>query len=188
MASLFSRLMAKTVDAQFRRDPTGRLVFVPFGPKNEAYFVDSKPDEEKIRAFVKMYRSFSSLLAVLIYPCAYVPGIILEDYGGVSPRPHRLAIAIGIPAFFWLVLVALAVMLWLVYRATVPELTSSLSEVSPDLISQLSVISPRPRSEQRVVLVCLFAGIALLALGIVGATSYSRGKPPCPPDSTSTSR
>ena len=58
MISLFSRTMDRAVDLQFRKDPGGRLVFLPFGPRKKAYFVDSKSDEEKIRAFVKMYRSF----------------------------------------------------------------------------------------------------------------------------------
>jgi len=188
MISLFSRTMDRAVDLQFRKDPSGRLVFLPFGPRKKAYFVDSKSDEEKIRAFVKMYRSFSALISIAIYPSVYVPGLILDGYAGLSPRQHRLVIALGVPALFWLVLVALVITLWVVYKATVPGLTSSLSELGPELKGQLSEISPRPRNEQRLALVCLFAGIALLALGIVGATSYSRGKQPCPPDSTSRKR
>src|SRR5437879_1265999 len=38
------------------KDRSGRLVFVLFGLKRECYFADSKSDEEKIRAFVRMYR------------------------------------------------------------------------------------------------------------------------------------
>jgi hypothetical protein len=188
MISLFSRTMDKAVDLQFRKDPSGRLVFLPFGPKKKAYFVDSKSDEEKIRAFVKMYRSFSTLISIVIYPSIYLPGLILDGYGGVSSRQHRLAIALGVPAIFWLTLVALVIMLWVVYRAMVPGLTASLSEVGPDLKGQLGEISPRPRHQRRLALACLFAGIVLLGLGIVVATSYSRSKPPCPPGGTSTSR
>jgi hypothetical protein len=188
MISLFSRMMDRAVDLQFRKDPSGRLVFLPFGPKKKAYFVDSKADEEKIRAFVKMYRSFSALISLLIYPSVYVPALILDDYAGLSPRQHRLAIAFGIPAIFWLVLVALVIMLWVVYKATVPGLTSSLSEVGPELKGQLSEISPRSRHQRRLALGCLLAGIVLLGLGVVGATSYSRSKLPCPPNSSSTSR
>lgn len=188
MISLFSRMMERAVDLQFRKDPSGRLVFFPFGPKKKAYFVDSKSDEEKIRAFVKMYRSFSAMISIVIYPSVYVPALILDGYAGLSPRQHRLVIALGVPALFWLVLLALVLLLWVIYKATVPGLTSSLSEVGPDLKDQLSEITPRSRHQRRVVLACLLAGIVLLGLGIVEATSYSRSKPPCPPNSTSTSR
>jgi hypothetical protein len=188
MISLFSRTMDKAVDLQFRKDPSGRLVFLPFGPKKKAYFVDSKSDEEKIRAFVKMYRSFSTLISFATYPSIYLPSLILDGYAGLSPRQHRLAIALGVPAIFWLTLVALVIMLWVVYRAMVPGLTASLSEVGPELKGQLSEISPRPRHQRRLALACLLAAIVLLGLGVFAATSYSRGKRVCPPDSTSTGR
>jgi len=184
MTSLFSRLIDKAVDLQFRKDPTGRLVFLPFGPRKKACFVDSKADEEKIRAFVKMYRSVSILISLLIYPSVYIPGMILDIYGGLSPWQHRLTITLGISLFFWLVLIALAIMLWVVYKATVPGLTASLTEVGPDLKGQLSELSPRSR---RPALVFLFAGIALLAVGVLVATRYSPSRP-CPPNATSTSR
>jgi hypothetical protein len=188
MISLFSRVINKAVDLQFRKDPSERLVFLPFGPKKKAYFVDSKSDEEKIRAFVKMYRSVSMLISLLIYPSVYIPGMILDIYGGLSPWQHRLTIALGISLFVWLVLVTLAIMLWVVYKATVPGLIASLSEVGPDLKGQLSEISPRPRNQQRVALACLLAGIVFLGLSAFGLWHYTGKKPPCPPNSTSTSR
>jgi hypothetical protein len=183
MISLFSRLINKAVDFQFRKDPGGRLVFLPFGPKKKAYFVDSKSDEDKIRAFVKMYRSVSMMISFLTYPSIYTPVIILED-AGLSPWQHRLTIVLGVSLFFWLILITQAIVVWVVYKAAVPGLTASLSEVAPDLKSQLSELSPRSR---RPALVFLFAGIALLAVGILVATRYSPARP-CPPNSTSTSR
>jgi hypothetical protein len=74
MISLFSRAMDYAVDAHFRKDPSGHLVFFPF--KGKAYFVDSKSDEEKIRAFVKMFRSAIMLISLLTYPSIAVPAFI----------------------------------------------------------------------------------------------------------------
>jgi hypothetical protein len=145
MISPFSKLMDYAVEAHFRKDRSGRLVFIPFGPKRKCYFVDSKSDEEKIRALVKMYRSATTLITFLTYPSLFVPGLILEDYAGLSPRGHRLAIAFGIPFFFWLVIIALQWMLWRLYKGAIPSLTSSLSEAGPDVRGQLREISPRPR-------------------------------------------
>jgi hypothetical protein len=144
MISPFSRIMDYAVDTQFRKDRSGRLVFVPLSLKRKCYFVDSKSDEEKIRAFVRMYRSAFQLISFLTYPSLIIPVLILEDYAGLTPRGHRMAIALGIPLFFWLILIALLWMQWSLYKGGIPSLTSSLVEVGPDLKGQLSAISQRP--------------------------------------------
>jgi hypothetical protein len=169
MISLFSRAMDYQIQGQFRKDPSGRLVFFPFTSKGKAYFIESKSDEEKIRSFVKLFRSAIALISFLIYPSLFVPAFILEDYAGLSPKQHRLAIALGIPLFFWLILGALAWMLWGVYKGAIPVLTASLSEVGPDLKRQLSEASP----SRLLALLCLFAGIILLGVGILVAWHYS---------------
>jgi len=100
MTSPFSRMMDRTVDANFRKDPSGRLVFLPSGPRGKGYFVDSKSDEEKIRALVKMYRSATTVITFLTSPSIFVPALILDDYAGMTPREHRLAIAFWGPFVF----------------------------------------------------------------------------------------
>jgi hypothetical protein len=168
MLSLVSHL----TDVQFRRDPSGRLVFIPFTRRGKCYFVDSKADEEKVRAFVKMYRIPNTVISLLLCPIVLIPGLILEDYGGLTPRAHRLTIALGISGFFWLSIVAFEVMLWVVYIATVPGLTASLSEVAPEIKAQLRAISPQHRGLRRGALVCLFAGLILLGLALVALTGH----------------
>ena len=109
-------LMNRVADAHFRTEPGGRLVFIPFTRRGKCYFVDSKADEEKVRAFVNMYRIPNTLISCLMTPMVMVPAMILEAYGGLTPRAHRLTIALGISGFFWLSFVALVLMLWVVYR------------------------------------------------------------------------
>jgi hypothetical protein len=170
MFSAFSKMMDHAVETHFRKDRSGRLVFIPFSLKRKCYFVDSKSDEEKIRALVKMFRSAIQLISFLTYPSLFVPLFILEDYAGLSPRGHRLAIVLGIPLFFWLVLIALAWMLWSLYKGAIPSLTSSLSEAGPEAMGQLREISPRPR---RLVLLVVAAGLLLLGLALFAfLTSY----------------
>jgi hypothetical protein len=170
MISLINRL----ADVHFKKEPSGRLVFIPFTRRGKCYFVDSKADEEKVRAFVNMYRIPNTLISLLMSPMVMVPGLILEDYGGLTPRAHRLTIALGVSGFFWLSFVALALMLWVVYKATVPGLTASLSEVAPEIKAQLSAISPQQRGLRRVALVCLLAGLILLGLALVALTGHSK--------------
>src|ERR1700722_9625202 len=101
MTSPFSRLMDRAVESHFRKDPSGRLVFIPFSLKKKCYFVDSQSDHEKLRAFIKMYRSAIGLISLLTSPSIYVAAFILDDFGGMSPRGHRLAISLGVPLFFY---------------------------------------------------------------------------------------
>jgi hypothetical protein len=169
--AMFS-LLNRVADANFRQEPSGRLVFIPFTRRGKCYFVDSKADEEKIRAFVNMYRIPNTVMSLLISPMVMIPGLILEDYGGLTPRAHRLTIALGISGFFWLSLVASALMLWFVYKTMVPGLTASLSEVSPEIRAQLIVISPQQRSLRRVAIVSLLAGLILLGLALVALTGH----------------
>src|SRR5258708_6734929 len=165
---MFSRIMDRAVDSQFRKDRNGRLVFIPFTLKGKCYFVDSKSDEEKLRGFVKLFRSTLALISWLSFPSIYIPGVILEDFAGLTPREHRLAIALGVPLFFWAILGALALMLWFVYKRTVPSVTASLSEAGPDVKSQLREISRRPgRVALGVSLACLGL-LILLMVGILG--------------------
>ena len=167
-------LMNRLADVHFRKEPSGRLVFIPFTRRGKCYFVDSKADEEKVRAFVSMYRIPNTLISVLMSPMVMVPGLILEDYGGLARRAHRLTIALEVSGFFWLSFVALALMLWVVYKAAVPGLTASLSEVAPEIKAQLSAISPQQRGLRRVALVCLLAGLILLGLALVALTGHHR--------------
>jgi hypothetical protein len=174
MLSLFSRMMDRAVDADFRKDPSGRLVFIPSGPKGKGYFVDSKSDEEKIRALVKMYRSATTVITFLTSPSIFVPALILDDYAGLTPREHRLAIAFGVPLFFWLVLVSLVWMLWSSYKAAIPSLTSSLGQIGPDVMGQLREIS-QPSRRVPLLVVTAFLVLIVLALFAFLAQFHSRG-------------
>jgi hypothetical protein len=167
-------LMTRVADAHFRKDSNGRLVFIPFTRRGKCFFVDSKADEEKVRAFVNMYRIPSTLISLLICPMVTIPALFLEDYGGLTPRAHRLTVALGVSGFFWLSFVALTLMLWVVYKTAVPGLTASLSEVAPETKAQLSAFSPEQRGRRRVALVCLLAGLILLGLALVTLTGHSR--------------
>ena len=170
MTSLMSRL----ADAHFKKEASGRLVFIPFTQRGKCYFVDSKSDAEKIRAFVSMYRIPSALISVLMTPIVMVPALVLEAYGHLNPRVHRLTVALGISAYFWLSLVALELMLWFVYRAMVPGLTASLSEVAPEIKAQLRTIPDQQRGRRRLILLCIVAGLILMGVALFLFTGYSK--------------
>jgi len=176
---MLSRIIDRAVDSQFRKDQSGRLVFIPFTLKGKCYFVDSKSDEEKLRGFVKLFRTTLTLISWLSFPSIYIPGLILDDFAGLTPRGHRLAIALGVPLFFWVILAALAFMLWFVYKTAVPNMTASLNEVGPEVKGQLREISRRPRRVALGVALACFGLLLLMIVGILG-WHHSHGKSGCP--------
>lgn len=160
-----SKLMDRAIETQFLKDSSERTVFVPFSLRRNCYFVD-EADQDKIRAFVRMYRSLFQIIALLSCPSVFVPALILEDFAGLSPRGHRLAIALGIPLFFWLVLGGLEWILWTLYKGAIPTLTSSLTEVEPEIKEQLRELSQQSR---RWPALSVVAGLLLITLGIFAA-------------------
>jgi hypothetical protein len=141
MISWFSRMMDYAVDAHFRKDRSGRLVFVPYSLK----------------------RTCVQMISILTTPSLIIPALILEDYAGLSPRGHRMTIALGISLFFWLVLIALLLLQWSLYKGAIPSLTASLIEVGPELKGQLRAISQRA---WRTPLLLAAAGLLLMVFAI----------------------
>lgn len=174
MVSLFSRVMDSVVEQHFRKDGSGRSVFLLLVRRGQGYFVDSPADEGKIRAFVKMYRSAAMLLILVGTLGFYAWGWNPMFHAGGNPLKNRLTALIGSSLVFMVIYVGSALLLWGIYKRTVGTLTSSLSEVAPGGVSQPSSGSPRPR---RVVLACLFAGLVLAASGVLVATRYKPARP-----------
>jgi hypothetical protein len=92
----------------------------------------------------------------------------------MTPREHRLAIAFGVPLFFWLVLVSLVWLFWSLYKAAIPSLTSSLSEVGPDVMGQLREIF-QPSRRLLLSVITAFLALIVLALFAFLAQYHSRG-------------
>jgi hypothetical protein len=153
MFSWFSKLIDRGVDAQFRKDSSGQLVFLPSFGAN-AYFVDSQSDQDKIRGFVKMYQSASMLMSWMstLISCIWITSI---------PLQVRMTHLVATGFAYMLVPIASILILWGVYKQTIPSLISSLREVGPDVKGQLTEIST---GRLRRVLLCLGAGLLLLGL------------------------
>jgi len=176
-----NKAIDRQVERQFRRDPNGRLIFLPVGSNGKAYFVDSKSDEEKIRAFVKMYRSASVLIYWLWYLTFYI------WLGTFNTNAHRWMTEAGIASSLLLLLLLSVWILWSLYKQTIQAFTTSLGEVGPDLKSQLSNISAPPRRLQGLALASLVAGIVVLAVAVLLATRRYSSNSACPPKCISTS-
>lgn len=157
-----SKMMEFAVDNHFRNDATGRLVFVPSTLKGKCYFVDSKSDEGKIRAYVRMFRSSVQFISFLVFPSIWIPGLFLDDYADIQPRDLRMGIAFGVPMFFLVILSAVIWFLWHSYKGGMPALTASLTEVAPEAKAQLRPLAQSRRPSVLVVAASAF----LMVLGL----------------------
>jgi hypothetical protein len=165
MISPFARLVDYAVAFHFKKDPSGRLVFLPLISKGQGYFVDSKSDEEKLRTFVKMYRSANLLLTLLCYLVILAPTSLGYNlYAGAIPMRTKLMTAVGTGLFWVLCYGASAWTLWNLYKKTIKNFTYQLAVVAPEIVGQVSEASSgrRRRALLVVFVVTIIIGLALL--------------------------
>jgi hypothetical protein len=165
MMSPFSRLIDLAIGSQFRKDPSGRTVFLPLISKRDGYFVDSKPDEDKIRSFVKMYRSAMLLVTLLGYITIYSVPTLMNAFARPSPLKGRLVIFAWVSLVSMLIFLAAVWILWSTYKVGIRSVTSSLPEAGPDVLSRLRDIA-RPR--RTIVFMLLGAGAILCGAALLG--------------------
>jgi len=165
MKSPLSSLIDLAVSSQFRKDPSGRTVFLPLISKRNGYFVDSKPDEDKVRSFVKMYRSAMLLLTLLGYITIYSVPTLMNAFARPSPLKGRLLIFAWVPSVSMLLFLAAVWILWSTYKEGIRSVTSSLPEAGPDVMSQLSDMA---RSTRTRVFMLLAAGAFLCGVALLG--------------------
>jgi hypothetical protein len=165
MMSPFSRLIDLAIRSHFRKDASGRTVFLPLISKRDGYFVDSKPDEDKIRWFVKLYRSAMLLVTLLGYITLYSVPTLMNAFARPSPLKSRLVIFAWVSSVSTLIFLAAVWILWSTYKEGIRSVTSSLPEAGPEVMSRLSDIV-RPR--RTIVFMSLAAGAILCGAALLG--------------------
>jgi hypothetical protein len=170
MPSPFSKFLDFAVDAHFRKDSSGRTVFLPLIINREAYLVESPSDEQKLRALVRLYRGASAALnlmwSLLNFIAVLAPGSISSYYGGAVPlRDKLIAVAwVAVPSLlFW---ATAAWIVWNLYKQAIKICTQALPQAAPEVFAQLTPVSHRP---QRVALVILGALFILVAIAVLVA-------------------
>lgn len=164
-------LVDYTLGFHFRKNSSGQLVFLPLISKGKAYFVESQADEEKLCAFVGMYRGANLLLTLLCYLAILAPTSLGYNlFAGAIPMHTKLMTAMGNGLFWLLCFGASAWMLWGSYKRGISKFTYAMTEVPSNAKGQIANASPGAR---RAALLCLFAGIVVLGIGLLIALQYS---------------
>ena len=170
MISPFDRLIDYAVAFHFKKDPSGRLVFLPLISKGQGYFVESKSDEEKLRAFVKMYRSANLLLTLLCYLVILAPTSLGYNlYAGAIPMRAKLMTAVGTGLFWVLCYGASAWTLWSLFKKTIGNFTDHLAVAGPGVVGQVSEAS----SGRRLALLIVFAATIIIGVALLVAVQHA---------------
>jgi len=150
-------LLDSIVDANFRSEPSGRVVIFPGGRRHRGYLVKSADEELKIRSFLKMFyfAQFS---------------ILLLGYFLASEWSRELSYALGRPSAFLfrtvcivlgIYFLVVAVPYWLLWRSYKKTFLSFVS------VEDEVVVAGKSASQR---LWIIGAGLIALAILIVLAT------------------
>ena len=166
---VLSGVLNTFADRQFAKDESGRVVFLPRGPRRAGYYVGAS-DESKFKSLVRLYGIAALLInmAGSVASFGFTQAMIFEERSAPLARKLKVSlIAYAISAFF--LYIGPALLLWSVYRGEVTGLCSSLDTVDP---ASVHLISEHSRT-RRTGLVVLFAALLILA-GIFAAISFRR--------------
>jgi hypothetical protein len=164
---LFSEVLDNLTQGRFGKDESGRLVFLPFGPRRPGYYVDAA-DEHKITSLVKIYAVAGALINLVGSVAAFaLSQALLFDHRS-GPLLKKLETSIAVYSICAVLLyIAPALILWNVYRGVMAGLCSSLATVRPESIHPI-----KRASRIQTVLIIIFAGCMVLAIGVFVAVSY----------------
>lgn len=160
-------MLDNLADRQFAKDESGRLVFLPRGPRRPGFVVAST-DEQKVKSLVKIYVLAAMLINLTgsLASIAFTQALTFDERS--APLAYKLKFGLVVYAISAsLLYVGPTLMLWNVYRGVVDGLCSSLTTVDPASLRLM-----RQPATSRAVVILLFTGLLLLALGIFFASGH----------------
>jgi len=170
---MFSGWILQLVDSQFRKDQSGREVFLPYGPGKAGYYVESTSDDQKIKPLIAIYTAASGLFQLL----GFLTSLILMQAVIFPDRPITLAgkLEVGLAVYGISTLVFWFAPRWLlgkVYREMLPGVCSSLSEATPASTRELQK-TPNPL-QRRMLIIFVGATLILAVILLAGIFVYLR--------------
>jgi hypothetical protein len=178
----------QAVEASFRKDASGRLIFLPRGPRKAAYYVDSASDEQKLKALVKLQVVavlFFNLGGFLVsYTLAASWNALYFTHLPISPEARALRTGAVYVISAAVIQFTPILVIQKIYQRSLREICSTLQPADPASLTQLGDIWKPYR--QRVLVAF---GVGLLLMGVVFAAvarrqirkPHSAPKAVCPP-------
>ena len=162
----------RAADALFRKDASGRLIFLPHGPRKTGYYIDSASDAQKIKALVKlqlvavMFFNLGGFLASYTLAATWESLYFIHLPISIEARVLRVAAVYVISALIIQFTPILVVQK--IYQRSLRDICQNLQPAEPGLLGPLSGGS----NPLRRVLVALAVGVMLM--GVLFAAVASR--------------
>jgi hypothetical protein len=159
------------LDSRFPTDAKGRVLFIPIR-RRLGYVVESKPEERKIRSFLKMYLIASVAIQFLGMNASILQGILQADLWPADwiqfRRTHLVAGAFAIAAITLAIQIPLFwipyALLWKSYKEANTTFTSGLAEVSFAPGEEPKVLNRPRRAIQFLTIAAVLLLISLAAI------------------------
>jgi hypothetical protein len=178
-------MFRQAVDALFRKDASGRTIFLPRGPRKPGYYVDSPSDEQKIRALVKLKVAatiFFNLGGFLVsYALAASWNALYFTHLPISIEARALRTGAVYVISALVIQFTPILVIQKMYQRSLREICQNLQPVEPGVLAQLGDVWKPYR--QRVLLAL---AVGLLLMGVVFAAVARRQirKPRAAPNAT----
>ena len=156
------------VNVKFRKDQSGRVVFLPYGRRKAGYYIDDTADHKKIESLVAIYTASTALFQVLGFLSSYLlaQAVIFPDRP--VTRSGKMEVALIVYCIstlvFWF---GPRWLLWKIYRAMIPSICSSLPQASSSTLE----LEATPNAWQRRMLI-IFVGAWLILGGVLLAAMF----------------
>ena len=158
------------VNGKFRKDQSGRVVFLPYGPRKAGYYIDAWADHKKIESLVAIYTASTGLFQVLGFLSSYLlaQAVIFPDRPVTRSGKMEVALIVYFIStlVFWF---GPRWLLWKLYRAMIPGICSSLPQASPASTLELEAT---PNAWQRRMLI-VFVGATIILGGALLAAIFT---------------
>jgi hypothetical protein len=178
----------QAVDALFRKDGSGRLIFLPRGPRKTAYYIDAPSDEQKLKALVKL-----QLVAVMFFNLAgflvsYALAATWESLYFIHLPISIEARALRTGAVYVISAAVIQftpiLVIQKIYQRSLRDICSTLQPVEPGSLGPLSRLS-QPYLKR----VLVAFAVTMMLMGLVFAAvarrqvreRHAAPKPACPP-------
>jgi len=177
----------RAADALFRKDASGRLIFLPRGTRKTGYYVDAASDEQKIKALVKLQVTAGMFLNLAGFLGSYTIASTWESLYFTHLPISIEARALRAGAVYLISAAVLqftpALVLQKVYQRSLRDICSTLQPAEPGSLGPLSGGSNPYRR------VLLALAVVILLIGVVFAAVARRQagerhaptKTTCPP-------
>jgi hypothetical protein len=167
---IFSRWLDDVAERQLAKDESGRMVFLPRGPRRSGCYVDA-PDKDKIKSLVKMYFVASALINVTgsTASLAFTQALTFDRHSAPLESQLKFGLVVyAIAAIFFYI--GPALVLWRTYLGALAGLCSTLTTVEP---ASMHLMKP-PASRARAVSILVAVAMVLILFGLMLAVSYRR--------------